>query len=173
MSLATASPLSSFTASLVYEATNQQVPGSPISPFPHNNISTTRVSSQRGGLYSPSSGSPLALVPDGGSPLLRHLLVCKQDITTSQHKCYGFARAGRKRKRDADSTPSPSPGSERSGRDSPRVPNSIIIVKRTAIFTRKEKGKNGIAYTPTHTHTHTRLHRGTSGANDTYISSRR
>ena len=130
--------LSPFSASsLTQDYTIQQVPGSPLSPFL---LTAGGTRTQRAGVvYSPSSGSPLAQVPDGGSPLLRHLLACESIIysygwTLSHHAVYLYnvmLYTGRKRKRE-DGTPSPSPASKRSSRDSPRVPNSIIVVRRAA-----------------------------------------
>ena len=124
-----------------HETTAQQVPDSPLSPFfaTHPSGPTARPG-QRGVLCSPSSGSPLAQVPEGGSPLLRQVLDCK--FTSAVHAPWSrnlrltilrvsSSLAGRKRQRE-DSTLSPSPTSKRSSRDSPRVPNSIIIVRRTA-----------------------------------------
>lgn len=73
MSLITAAPLSRsqlspFHSSLPAES-NQQVPGSPLSPF------FGRLARLTSHLSSPSSGSPLAQVPESGSPLLRQVLI--------------------------------------------------------------------------------------------------
>ena len=149
MSLVESSPhsrgqYSPFTSSLGHESANQQVPGSPLSPFV---LTAAPRGGQRSGiLCSPSSGSPLAQVPDGGSPLLRRLLAGKPvaripSIPAVQCRCLVL---GQKRRRD-EGSPSPSPSSERSRRHSPRVPNSIIILRRTAAppttTANKTKGK--------------------------------
>lgn len=83
MSLTTAGPLTrrplgSRPPQSPHETAAQQVPYSPLSSFfaAHPSAPTARPG-QRGVLCSPSSGSPLAQVPDGGSPLLRQVLDCK------------------------------------------------------------------------------------------------
>lgn len=75
MSLVTAGPLARRQLSpfLSHDSTNQQVPDSPLSAFFGTHIPSPSVAR----LCSPSSGSPLAQVPDCGSPLLRQLLDCK------------------------------------------------------------------------------------------------
>lgn len=135
MSLVTAGPLARRQLSpfLSHDPTNQRVPDSPLSAFFGTHIPSPPVAR----LCSPSSGSPLAQVPDCGSPLLRQLLDCELH-SSLKPVTIAALMAGRKRQRE-EGTPSPSPASKRANRDSHRVPNSIIVIKRTAQPSKKGK----------------------------------
>ena len=118
---------------------NQLVPGSPLSPH------LARLAPCRH--CSPSSGSPLAQVPNctsgRGSPLLQQLLtstiIFKLFAVASIKFMWHLLFVGRKRKSDDELSPSPIP---KRGRDSPRVPNSIIVVRRAPQL-KSNNGKKG------------------------------
>lgn len=99
MSLVTAAPLARRQLSPFpsHDSTNQQVPDSPLSAFFGAHIPSPPVAR----LCSPSSGSPLAQVPDCGSPLLRQLLDCKLHAflpeASNHSSAHGRSKAAKRR----------------------------------------------------------------------------